>query len=173
MPAKKNQKEEISAWYEQYRDQLSHFAMRLGCQHCEAEDLINQLFLELWEKQTDLSTIVQPKTFLLTALKRRMIDQFRKKKSNLFVVTDDMQEADMEPGIQSRLEQLEDQAQLTNKLASTYASLPKRLKEVVYLKYYKGYSTSDIASSFGISHRTVYNSLFEAIKLFRTKLSKK
>ncbi|KYP14388.1 sigma-70 family RNA polymerase sigma factor [Flavihumibacter sp. CACIAM 22H1] len=173
MPATKNAEKEISTWYEQYRDQLSHFAMRLGLQHCEAEDLINQLFLELWEKQTDLSSIEKPKTFLLTALKRRLIDQYRKKKSNLFIVTDQLSKEETEPGPQFIMEQAEEQARLLTHLSTTYAGLPKRLKEILYLKYYKGYSTNDIASSFGISNRTVYNSLFEAIRLLRSRLSKK
>ena len=172
MPLKKNADTPITTWYEQYRDQLTQFTMRLGFQQCEAEDLINQLFLELWEKQTDLSVIEKPKSFLLTALKRRIIDQYRKKKSSLFIVTDEVENTETEPGTQARIEEEEDLQQLIKELGRTYASLPKRLKEIVYLKYYKGLSTNDIAASFGISNRTVYNSLFEAIKLFRNRLTK-
>ncbi len=173
MPLLKNADNRISSWYQQYHDHLSHFAMRLGFQHCEAEDLINQLFLELWEKQTDLSNIKQPKSFLLTALKRRIIDQHRKKKNALFIVTDEAEPADAEPGKHSLLEELEDQQQLIKELGRTYATLPKRLQEVIYLKFYKGLSTYDIAASFGISNRTVYNSLFEALKLLRSRFTKK
>jgi RNA polymerase sigma-70 factor (ECF subfamily) len=173
MPSVKNADNRISSWYQQYRDHLSHFAMRLGFQHCEAEDLINQLFLELWEKQTDLSNIEQPKSFLLTALKRRIIDQHRKKKNSLFIVTDKAEPADSEQGKQSLLEELEDQQQSIKELGRTYASLPKRLQEIVYLKFYKGLPTNTIAESLGISNRTVYNSLFEAIKLLRSRFTKK
>jgi RNA polymerase sigma-70 factor (ECF subfamily) len=173
MPLLKNADNRVSTWYQQYRDHLAHFAMRLGFQHCEAEDLINQLFLELWEKQTDLSSIQQPKSFLLTALKRRIIDQHRKKKNSLFIVTDDAELADPEPIRQSILEEMEDEQQLNKELGRTYASLPKRLQEIVYLKFYKGLPTNTIANNLGISNRTVYNSLFEAIKLLRTRFTKK
>lgn len=173
MPLTKSAENRISFWYEQYRDQLSHFAMRLGFQHCESEDLINQLFLELWEKQTDLSSIEQPKSFLLTALKRRIIDQHRKKKNALFIVSDEITVEGSEPGTHCVLEAQEDQQQLIKQLERSYAALPKRLQEIVYLKYYKGLSTNDIAASFGISNRTVYNSLFEAVKMLRSRFSKK
>lgn len=173
MPLLKNADNRISTWYQQYRDYLAHFAMRLGFQHCEAEDLINQFFLELWEKQTDLSSIQQPKSFLLTALKRRIIDQHRKKKNSLFIVTDEADLADSQPLRQSLLEEMEDEQQLNKELGRTYASLPKRLQEIVYLKFYKGLSTNTIANNLGISNRTVYNSLFEAIKLLRNRFTKK
>jgi RNA polymerase sigma-70 factor (ECF subfamily) len=43
---------------------------------------------------------------------------------------------------------------------------------VIDLKFYKGLSTEQIAAQTGLSKRTVYNNMFEGVKLLRAELNK-
>ncbi|HEX7357937.1 MAG TPA: sigma factor-like helix-turn-helix DNA-binding protein, partial [Ignavibacteriaceae bacterium] len=49
--------------------------------------------------------------------------------------------------------------------------LPKRCQKVIYLKFYEGLTTEGIVEKSGLNKRTVYNNLFEGIKMLRSELS--
>lgn len=171
MNAEKNLPLFVSDWYEKYHDLLLQFSLRLGVDRADAEDIINQLFLELFEKKTTLTVIDNPRSYLLRALKNRIIDRYRKSRPTLFVVTDELLQQ-YQGDSEESLVQEEHNTEFARRLRKVYQSLPKRMQEMIYLKYYKGLSTEEIAQAAGITSRTVYNSLFEAIKLLRKQLKK-
>ncbi len=163
----------LEDWYSQFREDLIGFAARLGFQHALAEDIVHQLFLELWEKQIDTHLISNPRSFLLTACKHKLIDYARRKTNTLFVITDEIAGIYSETNILYQIEKKETQEELRQKLGKLYAQLPPRLKEILYQKYYQEMSSEEIARNAGLSVRTVYNSLFEALKKLRQILSEK
>lgn len=163
----------LQDWYSQFREDLIRFAVKLGFQHHVAEDIVHQLFLELWEKQIDLQQIKNPRSFLLTACKHKLIDHSRRTTNNLFVITDEMAGNYAETNILSQIEEKESQEELRQKLGNLYAQLPPRLKEILYQKYYMEMPSEEIARHSGLSIRTVYNSLFEALKKLRQVLAEK
>jgi len=54
-----------------------------------------------------------------------------------------------------------------NDLTGIILSLPDRYKDVIYLYYYEGYSTSEVAKLLGKPHSTVRNHLSEARVLLK------
>jgi RNA polymerase sigma-70 factor (ECF subfamily) len=58
-------------------------------------------------------------------------------------------------------------------LTARISALPPRQKELIMLRFYEGRSYEEIADKTGLTHRTVYNSIFEAIKKLKLDFSKK
>lgn len=52
-------------------------AFRMLCDSFEAEDAVQNLYLKLWEKRDELSTLVTPEAYLRTLLRNICIDRWR------------------------------------------------------------------------------------------------
>lgn len=159
-------------WHSQYYNHLMMIGLRFGRQQEELKDAINQMFLDLIEKKTDLSVISNPGAFLTTTFKRRLIDASRKSKRTARLYEVLMTENVQELSVQEKLEENEQLAELVKRLRALYENLPPRCRKVIYLKFYEGLTTQQIMERTGLSSRSVYNNLFEGIKLLRAEMVK-
>ena len=161
----------MDKWYQTFQYNFMNIGLKFGYRQDEVTDFINQFFLDLLEKKIDPETINNPQAYLSTAFRRKLVDHYRQSaKSRLEVVTD-IDENYAEPSIQETLEQIESNKELINSLKNAYKKLPARCRKVIELKFYKGLTTEQIAEKTGLSKRTIYNNLFEGIKILRGELS--
>ncbi|MBO9618019.1 MAG: sigma-70 family RNA polymerase sigma factor [Niabella sp.] len=156
------------SWYTNYKARLFAIACHFGYTTEEAEDIVHQFFLDLLQKNLS-DAIKNPEAYLVTAFKRRLIDLHRagKRKENVLDI-----ENFYLPSAQDIIEQLETDEVLTNRIAEAYKKLPARYRQVIYMKYYQGYSTEKIVSLTGFTHQTVYNNLSKGIQHLRQHLKK-
>ena len=145
--------------------------LRLGYKKEELSDIISQFFLDLLEKNIDPHTIDNPKAYLSTAFRRKLIDHYRSSSKKSFVDVSIIPEDYTEPSVQQVLEQVQTNTELISQIRKAYKKLPDRCQKVIYLKFYQGLTTEQIAEQTGLCKRTVYNNLFEGIKLLRVDLN--
>lgn len=160
----------IAGWYKAFQDDLLLVGRRLGYSGEELNDLLHQFFLTLMEKNMDFSGIVNPRSYLQTAFKRRLIDHYRSEKNYLrhhalYVVPDEYQ-----PSVQELIEKIQTNSALIEKVRNICNKLPATCRTVILLKYGEGLSNEEIAQKTGLSRRTIYNSLFKGIKTLRKEL---
>ena len=159
-------------WYEAFQHTFMDIGLKLGYRQDEIRDIINQFFLDLLEKKVDPSSIENPQAYLSTAFRRKLIDYHRKyDKRRLVVLQDHNNVAYIGASIQESIEQIEANTELVNNIRTAYKKLPARCRRVIDLKYYHGLSTEQIVSQTGLTKRSVYNNLFEGIKLLRKELN--
>lgn len=163
---------QIQYWYESFHVHFINIGLRAGCRKEEINDIISQFFLDLLEKKIDFRTINNPKAYLSTAFRRKLIDHYRIIAKSPVVDTGMMSEEYAEPSLQDALEQVQSDARLITRINSAYKKLPNRCRKAIYLKFYEGLTTDQIAHKTGLSKRTVYNNLFEGIKLLRSELNR-
>ena len=156
------------SWYTDFKAKLQAIACHFGYTVEEAEDIVQQFFLDLLQK--DLTTEVRdPEAYIVTAFKRRLIDLHRSQQRK-----GDYRDIELFniPSAQEIIEKLETDEELINHIADAYKKLPARLRRVIYMKYYQGYSTEKIVSATGFTHQTVYNNLSKGIQQLRQNLHK-
>lgn len=165
-----NTSQQLHHWYETFQYSFMNMGLRLGYRQDEIKDIIDQFFLDLLEKKMDPATIQNPQAYLSTAFRRKLIDHYRKhhKVQLLAVRADD--ESLAEVSIQDTIEQMEANTELINAIRKAYKKLPARCQKVIDLKYYQNFTTEEIALQTGLSKRSVYNNLFQGIKLLREEL---
>ncbi|WP_193311788.1 RNA polymerase sigma factor [Agriterribacter humi] len=146
--------------------------LKLGYKEDEINDFINQFYLDLLEKNVNSSSIINPRAYLSVAFKRKLIDHYRKNNKSQFINAEDIINEMEIPSIQETLEQVQTNTELIDKVREAYQKLPARCQKVIDLKFYKGLSTEQIAAQTGLSKRTVYNNMFEGVKLLRAELNK-
>jgi RNA polymerase sigma factor (sigma-70 family) len=138
------------------------------------KDTIQELFIRFWDKRSNLCDDVNPRAYLTASLRRAL---YRKVQSlSRFQSFSDFENnADtfaLEISVETKMIQDENSLNLVNKIALNMEGLPKRQREVVYLKFFQELSRDEIAEIMGISQQTVSNLLQMAIKNLRSKLTK-
>jgi len=157
-------------WYESFRLHFIRIGLNLGYRTEEIQDFIHQFFLDLLEKKIDPATINNPKAYLSTAFTRKLIDHNRRTSKIHFIDPDTVEKEFPEQSAQEHIEQIQANTGLIIQLRKAYENLPERCRQVVFLKFYKGLTTEQICLKTGLTKRTVYNNLFEAVKSLRSQL---
>lgn len=129
------------------------------------KDSIQQLFLYIWEKRETLSDADSVKSYLITSFLRKLSTDWKKsnKSSDLKVVWNNMTK---DPALspEEELIRKDGQAHLCKLLMIHINNLPNRQRELIILKFYEGLSYDQIVEQTGLSARTVYNKIHEALK---------
>jgi len=161
---------QINDLYESCKPTLFNIGLRLGYNREELKDLVNQFFLDMLEKKIDFSSVTNPQAYLVTAFKRKLIDYYRNNKQRLHAGKLYVVENEYEPSVQEALERIQGNTELIDKIKVAYDKLPARCRKVIFLKYYEGAGTDEIAEQTGLSKRTIYNNLFTGISRLRNEL---
>ena len=166
-----NVSQQFDNWYETFQYIFINMGLKLGYRQDEINDIINQFFLDLLEKQINLLSIQNPQAYLSTAFKRKLIDHYRKYGKGRLVVLKADDQGHAGASIQDTIEQIEANTALVNAIRMAYEKLPARCRKVIDLKYYQGLTTDEIVLQTGLTKRSVYNNLFEGIKLLREEFN--
>lgn len=67
--------------FRKYYDDLYYYAVKFSGEPAVAEDHIQKLFLKIWRQRDQLEEVEGVKTYLWSALRRSMIDTYRKRKT--------------------------------------------------------------------------------------------
>lgn len=128
------------------------------------------MFLDLIDQKVQINAIINHKAYLITTFRRKLVDTTRKnnkaKQLHDFLIS----EEEYESGVDEIIEQEQYRSEMSQKIKIIFQKLPPRCKKVISLKFYEGFTTEQIAEETGISRRSVYNNLFEGLKLLRAGL---
>lgn len=151
LPAKETRQEKAKRIVEEYSTMLLRVAInQLGNQN-EAEDIVQKVFLKLIKTNPDFDNSEHEKAWLLRVAINECKDlqksSAKKKNTPLEEGITVEEGADTE----SRLE-----------IVSAIQKLPAKYRNVIYLFYYEGYTTAEIADILKIKKGTVESQLFRA-----------
>jgi RNA polymerase sigma factor (sigma-70 family) len=151
---------------------LFNYGSKISTDNNVIKDCIQDLFLNLWNKKNNLSPDVNPKAYLIASLRRIIFRKIKSKnKAEIYGDVDSKVFAfNLEVSVEEELIQSEFNKELARKIAGHIGVLPKRQKEVIYLKFFAGMSREEIAEAMNISHQTVSNITQMAIKRLRVDM---
>lgn len=153
--------------YKKYSKRLYKFGYSILKSQEEAENLIQDVYLNLWENRYKVEKDSSTKSYLFTTAYNSAISILRKKvrESQFIEYLKSLQEINEEP-VNMELEYNE----LTNKLDEIIKELPQRQKEVYLLHKVEGLKYTEIAERLHISVNTIKNHMSHALKTVREKL---
>ena len=164
------QKGDVEAFdliYEKYSGKLYAFGLKYLRSTAEAEELVQTVFLKLWENYKSLNKELSFKSYLFTIAYNDICKLFRKRNYQQKFINDTLYEnsqysSETEDGIdyQSVLERVE---QIVKKL-------PERQKTIFLKSRQEGKSSKEIAEEVGLSPGTVDNYISESLKFIRSRL---
>ncbi len=138
---------------------LYQFANAITKNESDAEDIVADVFLKIWEKRHTLDQIENLELYLFVATRNRAINAYKKKKSQntLPLSGDDMV-------LTEHLGDIAEHADLEAAMQQAIFDLPPRCKAVFILVRQYGLRHKEVASILHLSPKTVENQMAIALK---------
>lgn len=131
----------------------------------EAEDVVQEVFLTLWEKRNELHKIDDLKSYTIRATQNRSFDRLKASKKEqeriLKIETDEESYSGFE---------LNEEDDFREVLEVAVSKLSPKCRLVFSLSRFEGLSNDEISEYLGISKRTVETQISNALKSFRGEL---
>ena len=161
--------------FETFYPQLLRFAKEYVGDRFEAENILQDVFLRLWEKRVSLSADINLPAYLLTMVKNQCMDFLRHRQvvERLTVDWETVQarEASFNYYAVSRFdpEQMDVEA-LERLVENAVNQLPEQCRKAFELSRYDGLKYKEIADKMDISVKTVETHISHALKILRVAL---
>ncbi|RYF16279.1 MAG: RNA polymerase sigma-70 factor [Oxalobacteraceae bacterium] len=115
-----------------------------------AEDVVQEVFLKIWNKRKELAQVTNITSYLYISVKNAALDQLRKTK----YITDDISEVEisddaLDPFHSVRIKEL------SKHLQEASDSLPGQCKVIFEMVYVEGRKYQEVADEMGLSINTV------------------
>ena len=151
--------------YELYSHKLFSFVSRILKNEAEADDIVQEVFVKIWESRDKLDDHKLLNSYIFTIAYNNSIDLIRKRISNNKYLEHlkNSSVINFTPTIISQIEFDE----LNNQAEKLIAKLPERQKQVFLLHKKEGLTYPEIAGQLGISKNTVENHMAKALKYLR------
>jgi len=149
-----------------YYANLCRFATGIISDDGNAEEIVQDLFVKIWEKRTQLTIDSSIKNYLYRAVKNQCINVI--KHSNIVAQHISSRQTEKEMEVQPDEHFLA--TELAQKIEESIASLPEKRREIFRLSREEGLKYREIAEKLNISTKTVEAQMGLAIKTLREKL---
>ncbi len=154
--------------YALYYAQLCKFAWRYTQCDQQAEDIVQESMVKLWEQKERFTEVSNLKAYLFLSVKNACINYLEHQKvvaKHADVVVAEINLLSLqEDNLESELER----EQLEARVFEAIEGLPAQSGEVFKMKYLEGKRTKEIAEMLGLSPRTVETHVYNALKSLRS-----
>lgn len=140
------------------KDKLFRVALRITLNRAEAEDVVQDTMLRVWNKREEWSKFDSIEAFCLTVARNLAIDRREKMDSNTVELTPEMEEASDASGPYNQLVQ-DERMRLIHRLIS---ELPEKQRSVIQLRDIEGKNYKEIAKVMQLTEDQVKVTLFRA-----------
>lgn len=157
---------------ESYSDDLLYYARYLVRSKEEAEEIVGDVFFEVWQNRDKLPEIKREKVWLLTITHNKSISHLRKKEQSASSVTwDEVGEHTIPADLQTPDERLISREEM-DRINNIINNLPPRCKQVFVLAKIEKLLYKDIAEILDISVKTINMHVARALELISEALKK-
>lgn len=156
--------------FRKYSPRIYAFAL-YTCRSADmAEDLTQEIFIKFWESSQH-TTIVSQESFLYTIAKRTTIDYLRRSIANdLMQSLSDNEDADYWQPADSGEDELKQKLEVEHKLSlieNMVEKMPPKRRAIFRLRWEKGLSINEIATTLGLSLSTIHIQLHKAMDFLK------
>lgn len=164
-----NDKNAINRLYELYSGKLYRFAFSYLKTEEDSLDVIQTVFLNLWDKRKQLKEDTNLEAYLFTITKNAVISIFRKKVQEKNYLEHLRHTAIVS---HNHTEEQYDYEVLSEKIRELIEELPEQRQRIFKLDKEKGLSNKEIAEKLNISVKTVEDHKLKAKRFIKEKLGK-
>ncbi|WP_162633203.1 RNA polymerase sigma factor [Echinicola strongylocentroti] len=152
-----------------YSKDLFRYGQKFTTARQVVEDVIQDVFLDLWNKRKTTSIDQSIKFYLFTAFRReiiRKLSRLRVQEPMDYFASGHMMEDSYLEGVIAQQGEIES----NQKLYRAIRNLSERQREAVYLRYFANLTYKEISGMMGISVEALYNLIFKSIKVLKASM---
>lgn len=147
--------------------ELCNFVVQFVHSRAVAEELVQDLFLRLWERRAQWAAETPSRTYLYHAARNRALDHLKHERIASMAPPETSEEDEPFPAAERELHA----ADLRTALDAAIAELPDRTRQVFILCKGNGLSYLQIAKAMDISVKTVEAQMARAFRILRGRLA--
>ncbi|PTS98652.1 RNA polymerase [Pedobacter sp. HMWF019] len=155
--------------YELLFTHLLNFGIKYSADVDLSRDLVNEMFMEIWDKHHTLPEVENVQSYLLSYVKRKVArhyyhDELRQKA--IHTQQDELHELSYEEFIVN----IQSEQHLRSRLKTALQKLTPKQKELVQLKFFDDLSYVEIAERASLTVKTAYNTIYDALKILKKEM---
>ncbi len=153
--------------FTKYGEQLFCFIYSMLKSSDDAKEIVQEVFVKVWEKRQTLNEDLSFKSFLFSIAYNDVISGFRKKASErkyLEHLSWDSNELAISPDLEVEYKMLSEQ------IDEIVGTMPAKRRGVFMLSRFEGLSHAEISAKLNISPKTVENHISISLRTLRTEL---
>ncbi len=153
--------------YDRYNGLLYVFTFKLTEDYDEAKDIVQELFMYLWDKKTEIEIRSSFSSYLYGAVR----NNFLKRVAHNKVKTNYAERFlnSMQEGIDSTADYITEK-EYAREIEKHISSLPEKMAKIFILSKFKHLSNKEIAEEMNLAEKTVKNIMTQAVRSLRIKL---
>lgn len=156
----------FKAFFEKHHSFLYHFLLKKGLSEQQAEDLVQQAFVMIWEKRSTIDETKSLRSYLFRIAYTRMLNVFRDTKK--FDENADFATEESDHETDQQIETRE----LSNAIETSISSMPEKRQAVFRLCFIQEFTYKEAAETLDVSVKTIENHMGLALKELRGKLER-
>jgi len=160
----KGNKNAFDKIFKTYYKKLCVFSLKIVKNYAYAEDVVQNIFINLWEKHNDLKINISLKAYLYRAVYNNSVHFIKKQNLN-----QQFDESLIEHDY--NFNDLLVQNEIETKIYSTIEELPEQCKKIFKMSRFDELKYREIAEKLNISIKTVETQMSRALKYLHTHLN--
>jgi len=152
--------------FSEYYRPLSVFALKYVGDLESAKEIVQNLFVNLYENRQKLLVTTSLKSYLYQSVRNSCLNQIKQNQTRKEHLANYGSEQEYDVDLEARIRETE----LEHMVFKIVETLPPKCKNIFTLSRSKGFSNSEIAEKLGISKRTVETHISNALKTLRSHL---
>jgi RNA polymerase sigma-70 factor (family 1) len=161
---KNGEKNAYQELFERYAPRIYQFSFTYLKNQADAEELVQDVFLKIWEKRDSLDQSKNIKSFIFKVAVNTIYDFIRHK--NIENAFNDFVRLNSETGSNNTWHSVIFDEMQEN-LQKLVAQLPEQRQKIFQLSKEEGLSNEEIAAKLNLSKRTVENHLYRAVSFLK------
>lgn len=146
--------------FDRYWESLFQYAYKILQNREDAEEAVQELFIHLWNKRSELPPELRSvPAYLFAALRNRLLNHLAKKKKRLTSL-----EQIGDPVSPLTATEMPETRNMEKVIRGMAGLLPEKMQQAYLLHQFKGLSVAEIAMVTGNSEQTIRNQINTAIK---------
>lgn len=135
------------------------------------KDLVQELFMEIWEQRERLPEVQHVKAYMAKAYRNRLINTLKKAPHLAVVNEDDIDQHISESPYLEKLLDYEADKERRARLNASLQQLTARQLELLEMRFYLQMDYEEMEAALGVSRKTIYNIIFRALEILREQMN--
>lgn len=162
-----NDEEAFKALYNRYSKKIYFFSLKYLGNNVEAEELVQSVFINVWENRESLDATNSIKNYIYKAAVNYIYNYLRKKAIRARFIESEINKGEIISNLTYEQIYFHDTKRLVSSIVET---LPSQQQKIFQLSRNKGLTNKEIANKLDLSVRTIENQIYRARKIIEDAL---
>lgn len=153
-------------------DALYRYGLKFIQDEENLQDVIQDLFVNIWNKRAGLTAIKQPYFYLITSMRNALLDKIRKERMCSFEEVSEQYSFQFNSCAEQQFIHDENKRTVNREFKLALTKLTAKQREMIYLRYVKQIDYDQAAEIMGITIKGAYKLHARAIDCLREHLGK-